>query len=166
MTSFPKTTTFAQKRRNSGQQSNSPRSHIAPPKSNCSSFNRLSYTSAASVLQNMRMDRVGMVTGRMSQSSGNSPSGVDAASMSCPTCGKAFTTLSKYRAHKTYHKKACSLACSYCDKQFRLKGDLIRHERVHTGERPYKCRYCDKRYKRTSTRRIHETSHMKHLPPL
>lgn len=91
---------------------------------------------------------------------------VNPTDMVCPTCGKMFTTLSKYRSHKTYHKKARSLACGYCSRQFRMKGDLVRHERVHTGERPYKCRFCEKTYKRTSTRRIHETSHMKHLLPL
>ena len=65
----------------------------------------------------------------------------------CPTCSKAFKTLSDLHQHQRRHvdiqNDSRHVECEYCQKKFRTSTDLKNHIRIHTGEKPYKCDQCD-----------------------
>jgi uncharacterized Zn-finger protein len=56
-----------------------------------------------------------------------------------PSCGKAFNTLYRLRAHERLHNgKTFNCESEGCMKFFTTLSDLKKHTRTHTREKPYK----------------------------
>ena len=105
-----------------------------------------------------------------SSSPRGSKSGLD---LSCPICGKNFTTKCGLVYHIERHTGQGKYKCSFCEKTFNMKNHLDGHENSHTNSRPYICGKCNKGFAYKNKKVHHEklckgfvpSKHSMHTPP-
>lgn len=66
----------------------------------------------------------------------------------CEICGKQFTALGNFQAHKKIHAGIRDQICPVCNKGFITSGDLSRHVLTHTGIKNHHCDVCGKSFSR------------------
>ena len=80
--------------------------------------------------------------------------------LTCPTCGKRFTTQSNRLAHeKMVHRNMRHNLCTVCGIGFYSSATLKKHMNKHTGARPYKCTICGKGFTQPGNTKRHMESH-------
>ncbi|MNG00592.1 Zinc finger, C2H2 type [compost metagenome] len=81
--------------------------------------------------------------------------------LTCPTCGKKYSTRFNLRQHQTVHSGEKPHVCTVCRKAFSQTSHLKVHMRTHFDEKTYSCTYggCGEKFKRKDHRDRHAWTH-------
>uniref|UniRef100_A0A8C5MPT8 C2H2-type domain-containing protein n=1 Tax=Leptobrachium leishanense TaxID=445787 RepID=A0A8C5MPT8_9ANUR len=77
----------------------------------------------------------------------------------CTECVKCFTYSSAYAAHKKLHTGEKTFNCSECGKCFARASYLARHKIIHSGEKPFKCQECGECFIHTVSLALNKITH-------
>ncbi|GFO16139.1 Zinc finger protein 28 [Plakobranchus ocellatus] len=79
----------------------------------------------------------------------------------CPSCGKTFATLSRFKLHYRIHSGARPHRCPECGNAFRTYKGLYDHISIHRPEKAFSCSICKKMFGSNMLLRRHMGRHNK-----
>ncbi|PIO16240.1 hypothetical protein AB205_0067160, partial [Aquarana catesbeiana] len=78
--------------------------------------------------------------------------------LSCPECGRHFSSELSLTVHQRSHTGGKLYSCSECGKCFLKKSELVIHNRFHTGNKQYSCPECGRCFMQKSGLVLHQRS--------